>query len=263
MTNESLYEIWRPNSSPWSQWVKPVVFPFLRPGDHGVDEYSVQDWLVQLHPDTAVIVDLPGAEGVSTGIAMARAGYLPVLSYNACPTGAFAGAAPESMSIPSSRPSDPPVVVDMSSILTAICGTTKELASLALSPQAPPVFVLDGNRRGSGIPYGPGWFDNRSFVTPADFPSADYFRRHGISKIILLQLTLDINPDLLQVLLRLQRDGMALATQAPWKPWAPRPLVVKPPNFIVSAWEWLRRKIGYRRDPLDGSFGVVLPPSSG
>jgi hypothetical protein len=58
-------------------------------------------------------------------------------------------------------------------------------------------------------------------------------------------------------------DGMAIATQAPWKPWGPRPLVVKPRILIISAWEWLRRKLGYRHDTFHGSFGGVVPPSSG
>jgi hypothetical protein len=113
-----------------------------------------------------------------------------------------------------------------------------------------------------GPPCGPGWFDNRSFVTPSDFPTADYFRRHGISKVILLQPTIGINADLRQVLLRLQRDGMTVATQAPWNLWAPRPFIVEPPMFLISAWEWLGRKLGYRRISFHGSFGAVVPPSS-
>jgi hypothetical protein len=262
MTNESIYQIWRPENSPWSKWVKPVIFSFLSPGDHGHGEYPVRDWKVSLHPDTTIIADLPGAEGVSAGIALARVGYLPVLVYNACPTGAYDVASPEFVSIRNSQPITPPVAVDMSSILKAICATTKELASLALSAQAPPVFLLDGNRGGIGIHYGPGWFDNRSFVTPSDFPTADYFSRHGVSKVILLQPTRDIKADLLQVLLRLQREGMTIATQTPWDLWAPSLLTVKPPMFVISAWEWLRRKLGYRRDPFHGCFGEVVPPSS-
>jgi hypothetical protein len=151
----------------------------------------------------------------------------------------------------------------MSSILRAICATTTELAALALSAQAPPAFLLDGNRSGLGIPYGTGWFDNRSFITSSDFPTADYFTRHGVSKVIFVQPTHDIKADLLQVLLRLQREGMTISTQTPWNLWAPRTLKVKPPMFIISAWEWLRRKLGYRRDPFHGCFGGVVPHSSG
>ena len=193
---------------------------------------------------------------------MARAGYQPVLVYNACPNVTIDGGSLQFISIGNSQLINPPTVVDMSSILTALCATTKVLASLALSAEAPPVFLLDGNRRGLGISYGPGWFDNRSFVTPSDFPSPDYFRRQGISKVILLQPNLDINADLRQVLLRLQPGGMSIATQAPWQTWAPRPLTIKPPMFIVSVWESLRCKLGYRRDSFHASFGGVIPPSS-
>ena len=246
MTNESIYQVWRPEHSPWSRWVKPVVFPFLTPGDQRSEGYLVKDWSAPLHVDTMIIADLPGAEGIAAGIALARAGYLPVLVYNACPAGTYGAS----------------VVVDMSSILSALCAATKELSRHNLSSQSPPVFLLDNNRGGAGISYGPGWFDNRSFVTSSDFPSANYFARHGVSKVILVQPTTKIKADLLQVLLRLQRGGMTVAVQAPWKRWAPVPLHIKPKMFLLSAWEWLR-KLGYRRDPFHGCFGEVVPPRSG
>lgn len=270
MTNEDVYEIWRPENSPWRQWIKPVVFPFLNPEVHGRGEYSVQGWQVTLHSDTAIVADLPGAESVSAGIAMARAGYLPVLLYNACPNAAFDAASPGSVSIRNPQPKrypqpiSPRVVVDMSSILTALCATAGELASLSLPAEAPPVFLLDSNRRGLGIAYRPGWFDNRSFVAPTDFPSAEYFRSHGIGKLILIQPTPpNISPDLRQVVLRLQQEGMGIAMQAPWDRWEPCGLVVKPPMFLISAWERFRRKFGYRPGIFHGSFGGVVPPGSG
>jgi hypothetical protein len=260
MTNEDIYEIWRPANSPWSQWVKPVVFPFLRPQAQGRDDYSIRDWQILLCPDAVVIADLPGAEGVSAAIAMARSGYRPVLMYNACPNAGFDGVSPELGPEQNAEPASPPVVVDMSSILTALCATAKELASLPLSEGAPPVFLLDGNRR--GFRGEPGWFDNRSFVASSDFPSADYFRGHGISRVILIQPASRLNTDLLYVLLSLQREGLTIATQAPWEPWAPRPLIVEAPVFLVSAWEWLCRRFGYRRNGFHSSFGGLIPHSS-
>ena len=176
MTSETIYEI-------WSRWVKPVVFPFLRPEVHDRADYSIKTWQILVNLDTAVIADLPGAEGVSAGIAMARAGYRPVLMYNACPNADFDGVSPKPEHIANTQCASPPVVVDMSSILTAVCAAAKELASLPLSEDAPPVFLLDGNR--SGFRGEPGWFDNRSFVASSDFPSGDYFRRNGISRAIL------------------------------------------------------------------------------
>jgi hypothetical protein len=261
MTNESIYEIWRPANSPWTRWVKPVVFPFLRPAAHDCDDYSIRDWRVPLCPDTAVIADLPGAESVSAGIAMARAGYRPVLVYNACPNAGFGALPSEPGDLGHTDSVSPTVVVDMSSILTALCATTKELVSLHLSEQAPPVFLLDANR--CGFPAEPGWFDNRSFVASSDFPSVDYLLRHGISRVILVQPTSKPNADLLHVVVHMQRLGMTIALQAPWAPWAPRPHVFKPPMFLVSVWESLRRKFGYRRNDFDSSFGGVIPHSGG
>jgi hypothetical protein len=104
-----------------------------------------------------------------------------------------------------------------------------ELVSLRLSEQAPPVFLLDANR--GGFPAEPGWFDNRSFVTSSDFPSVDYLRRYGISRVILVQPTSKPNADLLHVVVHMQGLGMTIALQAPWAPWAPRPHVFKPSMF--------------------------------
>ena len=260
MTNENIYEIWRPERSPWSRWVKPVIFAFLDCGDRYRDEYPVKDWQIQFQSDAAIIADLPGAEGISVGMALARSGFLPVPVYNACPSAKDSGET--SPSILNTGADHPPVAVDMSGILRAICAATKELDSLELSAQAPPAFLLDGNREARGVSCGEGCFDNRSFVTPSDFPSAEYFVRHGISKIILLQHTSSSKADLLPVLLRLQKGGMTIATQAPWQEWTPRAQSVTTPMFIVAAWEWLRRKLGYRRDPFHGCFGGVVPPSS-
>lgn len=260
MTNESIYEIWRPADSPWTQWVKPVIFPFLRPAVFDSDDYLIQDWPLSLRTDMAIVVDLPGAEGISACIAMARAGYRPVLLYNACPN-ADSGEISEAGLRAHADATSPPVVVDMSSILAAVCAASKELASLHLPEQAPPVFVLDANRR--GFYSKPGWFDNRSFVTVFDFPSVDYLRRHGISRVVLVQPSTETNIDILQVLLQMQRSGMTIGLQPPWVPWEPRPHVFKPPVFFVTAWEWLHRKIGYRRNDFNSSFGGTIPHSSG
>src|SRR5215813_4619559 len=229
MTNDSIYEIWRPANSPWTQWVQPVVFPFLRPPAHERDDYVIQDWRIPLCADAAIIVDLPGAEGVSAGIAMARAGYRPVLVYNACPNADYR---------------------EMS-----------EFGPQWRTDSGSPPVVVDANRR--GFPGEPGWFDNRSFVTASDFPSVDYLRRHRISRVILVQPTSKTNSDILRVVLHMQRLGMAMALQSPWDSWAPRPHVFKPPIFLVTAWEWLRQKLGYRRNDFDSSFGGVIPHSSG
>lgn len=252
MTRDQIYEAWRPPDSPWSRWVKPVLFSFLRDADLTATGLSTPDWQIPLATDTAVVVDLPGADGVTVGLAFSRRGCRPIPVYNATP---FV------ISI-----TDPPwpaafSVVDMIPLIKALCAAAEVLASVQLSPSAPPVFLIDSNRRGlTDTPV--GWFDNRSFVAPADFPSADFFKQHGISKIVLIQEESKIQADLLEVLLVWQRDGMEIARQAPWEQWSPRFITVKKLPMVLALREWMRRSFGYRRDR-DGAFGALAPPSSG
>ena len=107
-----------------------------------------------------------------------------------------------------------------------------------------------------------GWFDNRSFVTPAEFPSADFHKRHGVSRIVLVQIESKIQVDLLEVLLCWQRDGLKLFQQPMGDPWKPRLATVKRPPLAVYLWERLRRAIGYPRNPM-GSFGHMVRAGSG
>jgi len=261
MTKDQIYEIWRPAASPWSRWVKPVLFSFLREQDLKAANYRVPDWRVPLVTDAAIIADLPGADGVSVGTALCRAGYRPLPVYNACPYATYDPDSGATFAICRTQPLAAPVLVDVLPIMSALCGTAEELALANLPASAPPVFLLDSNRRGPTAAPDPGWFDNRTFVTVADFPSADFFKEYGVSKIVLVQTESRIQADLLQVLLALQRDGMTIARQTPWEPWEPRSTTVKRPPIIVYAWEWLRRAFGYRRNSF-GSFGELVRPSS-
>jgi len=139
------------------------------------------------------------------------------------------------------------------------CGTTEQLALLEL-PLVPPVFLLDANRDGLAISYGPGWFDNRSFITPqtapvpltsapTEFRESFCFKPSGTLAAIC------------RFSCSYRGRGMSIAIQAPGEPWAPRPVIVKPPMFIISAWQSLRRRFGYRRDNFPGWFGGIVPPS--
>jgi len=262
MTGDEIYEIWRPSASPWSPWVKPVLFSLLREQDLATANYSVPPWRVPLELDTAIVADVPGAEGVSIGIALCRDGYIPIPVYNACP---FATPIPDFVSIVHSGTDTPVperVAVDVLPIMSALCGTAQELATANISGSAPPVFMLDSNRRGLIAHPDPGWFDNRSFVTVTDFPSAQFFRQHGISKIVLVQESSKVDGNLKEVLLAWQKEGMAIAQQEPWELWAPRPVKIEGSSIFSRAWEWLNRAFGYRRNAL-GGFGGVVPPSGG
>ena len=104
------------------------------------------------------------------------------------------------------------------------------------------------------------FFDNRSFVSPADFPSAKLFGEHGVSKIVVIQWELTMPSDLRHVLLSLQQGGMTIWRQDSYLPWSPRPMEIAPPNIVVRAWEWLWRALGYKKQ-MSGYFGGIRPAS--
>src|SRR5436190_11211390 len=88
MTKEELFEIWAPPNGRWSPWVKPVLFacmdgePALAAGASvGFDTSGIPP----VQNNAALVLDLPGAEGVWAGMAAASQGYRPVPLYNAVP----------------------------------------------------------------------------------------------------------------------------------------------------------------------------------
>src|SRR5262245_6521195 len=102
MTKEELFEIWAPPNSRWSPWVKPVLFACMdtepqlpAPTAKVIIPEQVLPTTAVYHFDTtqvppiernvALVLDLPGAEGVRAGLALASQGYRPVPLYNAVP----------------------------------------------------------------------------------------------------------------------------------------------------------------------------------
>ena len=88
MTYEEIFEIWSPGNSLWSTWAKPVLFahlgvPFVHPP--GGEILQDAGWAAMPDENFAIVLDLPGAEGVWTGVGLAAHGYRPVPLYNALP----------------------------------------------------------------------------------------------------------------------------------------------------------------------------------
>src|SRR4051812_36295429 len=86
--SDALYLLWAPAESPWSPWVKPVLF-----AQWSAEELPVRDveaaeieWTPPADGRTALVCDLPGGYGVAVSTALAvRWGYRPILLYNALP----------------------------------------------------------------------------------------------------------------------------------------------------------------------------------
>jgi hypothetical protein len=250
VTREEIFDAWAPAGTEWSSWVKPVLFSQMTGMDPAqlvpLDPEPDLTWAKDAHGETAMVVDLTGAIGVSIGISLAGLGWRPVPLYNACP-----------------EPSGGPPMVDVRPIMDTIAGATPVLARLSLQPDARPVFLLDADRNHARVPRSPGVFDNRSVSLPTDFPSAHLLLARGIRRVILVV----VNPgppqtDLSHTLRRWQEAGIGIHVKVLNDPRAPEPILIKRPSAFRLFWYNLAATIGLMRSPF-GGFGGKLPmPSS-
>lgn len=186
-----VYSAWAPADSPWSAWVKPVLFAHEGvsaahfAGDPWPTSFPVER-LPSRAGDTCIVVDQPGAAAVTLGLALAQRGFRPIPLFN----GVDGSAA----------------LVPVSDIVRELCNGAAKLNALQLRPNAPPAFLLDAERMTGAVR--PRVFDNRWVVVPEDFPSGNRLLAAGIKRCILIAdrpMT-----DLPHVLLRYQRAGIEL-----------------------------------------------------
>lgn len=172
MTPREMYRVWAPVGKKWVDWVRPV--PFV-----GMSEYSKSYNLSNLamqdvapaekyFADAAIIVDLPGAESVIEGIALAKAGYRPVPVFNGTIEQQGARA-----------------TVDNQSVGVALEWGAAELEKIEISEDALPAFLLDSNRK-NWFKLDDSLFDNSWDIYSQDLPSPEYLLANGIHKVIIL-----------------------------------------------------------------------------
>jgi len=245
MDRETLFEIWAPASAVWSAWAKPVLFaqaniyrdvaePLLTTFD--------TEWASAPNDLSAIIVELPGAESVALGLALARRGYRPVPLFNSC--------------------NGPRPAVPVEPILLALRASATDLAAQSIPHDAPPAFLLDGNRMKSAVPLSPGVFDNRSVVFPQDFPSANALGRMGIrSAIVLRRGDQTIQDDLRHVLRRWQEAGITILTKNCDDARQPTTVNVPRPSQYRSLLYRVLTLLRLRRNSA-GGFGSIIPDAS-
>ncbi len=197
MNPSELYKLWAPEDSIWSNWAKPVLFTdktFVggEPPQTTQWQSSNVAWAPAPESGTAVVLDLPGADAVWYGMALSQCGYRPVPLYNGVRGPALGGFE----------------LVNVDAIVVALHEVGETLAKLQLPANAPPAFLIDENRFAGGSFANPGRFDNRWWIFPQDFPSANYLLAHGIRSVVLGQ-NRAVGPqrDLAHVLLRWQDAG--------------------------------------------------------
>lgn len=257
MTKEQAFQIWAPPGGPWSAWVKPVLFAHLphvfEPIEQGAASIDAR-WAPPADGRTALVIDLPGAQGIQLAAALVLDGYRPVLLYNAAPG-------------PIGSPNEwgGQALVEVWPIIAMIRQLTPFIAGQKFFYGAPPAFVLDASRRVARGPVAPGRFDNRSVSFPTDFPSANLLLSRGIREVLLVQHDGNApQPDLAHTLRRWQQAGIEIRLQLLEEPGrAPVPITVRrgsPFGWVIYRVLTLLR---LRRHPLGGFGGVLPEPSSG
>ncbi|MGH7719132.1 MAG: hypothetical protein ACREON_09850 [Gemmatimonadaceae bacterium] len=235
---------WAPEGAEWVAWAKPVLFAGMVPNDPttgAVADWRAVDlgWAPPASEHTAIVADLPGAEAVVLGLALAARGYRPVPLYNAN-TG-------------------PQPLVDLEPIVRALQVGAGELRDIRVRDEAPPAFLLDSERMKHREPPQPGKFDNRWVVFPQDFPSANYLRSRGVGRaVVVLRGGGTPAEDLSHVLYRWQQGGIQLLLVDLGAPGRPREFTVKRPSWFRTAWYRAIATMGLRRNNA-GGFGAVIP----
>lgn len=247
MTPQQCYDAWAPADSPWSPWVKPVLFALSDSPEmynQPSQELEVPElpWRQHVSRD-AVVVDLPGRASLCIGVALARAGHRPVPLFN--------GATANNEVVPT---------VDLGRSLRR---ATHLISSLRFAPDAPPVFMLDSRRNKPDRSPQPRDFDNRWLTFPQDFPSAHLLRGAGVQgAVVVVADGARLSEDLCHVLRRWEEGGLAIR-RLDENAAAPAPISVPKPSLFRSLLYRTLTLIGFRRNSA-GGFGSVIPePSQG
>lgn len=258
MNKEEIFSIWSPADSVWSPWVKPVLFAHLDSVrmDVSIPEF-VDDltWMPSSHERTALVLDLPGAEGISAAPLLADRGYRPVPLYNALPL-------PVIGQLLHPMPAIASAMVDMLPVAKALIDIAPRLAAAGLSPDSPPAFLLAAGRMADGLKPSVNQFDNRSICFTTDFPSANFLLSKQIERALLVQRDrLEPRPDLAHVLRRWQDGGITLERKSLAVPGNPEKLMLTRPPWYGVMFQRILSSLGLRRAS-SGGFGAWVGGSS-
>ena len=192
MTGKEVYRKWAPVSVKWIDWVRPVPFICIN------DNYRVNEFFNLKIPDinyldsrienSAIIVDLYGLESINEGIGLAKKGYRPIPIYN--------GTMVEN-GIQATTNNN---IIGMGLIWGG-----NELEKISLDIDAPPAFLLDSSRM-NRLKMDSSVFDNSWDIYHQDLPSAEYFLKNNINKIIIVGEK--IQSDLNKILYNFQKKGI-------------------------------------------------------
>lgn len=248
-----LYQIWAPEVSAWSKWVSPSFFAQIECGEHYASTSSNVPSLgwpeSYMGSQSAVVVDLPGAESIRYGIALAKRRYRPIIINNASP-----GPSRRDMILGATSNS----TYNLLALANEICATRSILQALNLPPNAPPAFILDSRRLKGDQAMRKVLFDNRWMVFPQDFPTASYLTERGIKKVMVVQEMLSRpQRDLADVLLHWQRSGIQIFLKEALGNNLPSEIIISAPNQFTEFIQDLLTSVGLREESI-GGFGSTV-----
>lgn len=209
MLGKDIYKIWAPSEAKWIQWIRPV--PFVQMKDKLENNEFCNFTITNIHyikrkpMNTAIIVDLPSYNSIKEGIALAKLGFRPIPLYNG--TNEQPGAMP---------------VIDNHPIEMGLIWGALELEKIKIENDAPPVFLLDSNRTHQ-FKMDVSVFDNSWDIYDQDMPSAEYFFKNDIHKIIVRGEK--IQKDLRKILYKFQKKKIKILFTDGYK--EPEEIVVK------------------------------------
>ena len=189
MTNKEIYLKWAPYNIRWSSWVRPVPFIYLDSNGNEFIDYKIPhiNYLKEVLPNTAIIIDINGVDSIKEGIALNKIGYYLVPIFNGTSSN-------KAMSTTNNKVIEPLLVWGAFEL--------KEIKDDAL-----PVFLLDENRL-NRYKTDCGIFDNSWDVYYQDLPSSKYFLNNGIDKILVRANK--INKDLNKILYDYQKENIKI-----------------------------------------------------
>lgn len=193
MIGKEIYKIFAPADAKWVEWVRPV--PFVAIDTH--NRTPAVDWqdrkaifIENYQSDTAIFIDLPGKESIELSIDLAYKGYRPIPLFNGTDEQNGAQATTDTYLIESS-----------------LINGAKKLKDIHLKNDANPAFLLDYFRT-NRYRAKESIFDNSWDLYKQDIPSAQYFKRNGINKIIIVSK--EIQKDLKKIFLNFQDNDIKL-----------------------------------------------------
>jgi len=209
MNGRDLFEIWAPPwQERWTKFAKPALFT-------NIQGYLIGDGTFRMPPlpleiaqlnnqTTAIIVDLPGASGVESGIALAEQGFRPVPLYNG---------------VHEEKIGSLLQAIDNTPIVDALKEGAGYMRKSTIRHDAPPAFLLDYNRdmvllENSEV------YDNRWSLDFEDMPNAEYMKQASINSV-MVWTNGETRNDLLPIIESYKDSGIEIETYTERQPFQP------------------------------------------